>query len=109
MTRIRHLNILEADTHLLTEPIPDDTGLLERRVLVEGIRQHIVRDIIAEITHEKSEPGCDESTVSYESRMCEAWSRLTRTPFQQSLILPDLASTFTKNSCPLATLCHLSP
>jgi alpha-D-ribose 1-methylphosphonate 5-triphosphate diphosphatase PhnM len=39
-------------THLLAETVADDAGLLERGVLIEGVRQDIVRDVVAEVADE---------------------------------------------------------
>jgi hypothetical protein len=45
---------------LLTEAVSDDFGLLERCVFVKCVGKNVVRNIVAEITNEKTEPRFTE-------------------------------------------------
>ena len=42
---------------LLAETVTDDTGLRERRVLVEGARQNVIRNVVTQVTNEEPEPA----------------------------------------------------
>ena len=43
-------------SHLLTSPVADDSSLRERRIRLESVGKNVIRDIITQVTNEKTEP-----------------------------------------------------
>lgn len=94
---------LAQSSYLIAQAVSNNTSLLEGGVLIEGVGENVIRNIVAEITNEEAEPRYLDirQCTSSMNQLCsqgfhssKVWSSQTfPAPFRSTVVrLPPLAS-----------------